>query len=60
VELLRHSAPFIDKFLKGARPGDVPVEQPTRFEVTVNVKTAKALGLRIPPSVLARADEVIE
>jgi putative ABC transport system substrate-binding protein len=60
VELVRHSATFVDKFLKGARPGEVPVAQPTRFEVAVNLKTAKALGLRIPSSVLARADEVID
>jgi ABC transporter substrate binding protein len=60
VELIRHSATFVDKFLRGARPGEVPVEQPTRFEVSVNLKTAKALGLRIPSSVLARAEEIIE
>jgi putative tryptophan/tyrosine transport system substrate-binding protein len=60
VELYRHSATFLHKIFNGAKPSDLPVELPTRFEMVINLKTAKALGLDVPPLVLARADEVIE
>jgi putative ABC transport system substrate-binding protein len=60
IELFRHTADLVNKILRGTKPADIPVEQPTKFDLVVNLITAKALGLAVPPTLLARADKVIE